>query len=198
MNTPRSQNGEKSLETPSPNSQLVREIEDLLVSSVWTHQIQEKQVIVTQTLDSSLKILQIVISAMTGCTALVDLISSSANGKVIIAVLATLLVIVSSYIKSNSLSHKADLHRFFSARLWKIRQDITSILVDFAEARAKVAELQKARGIFVSELHDVSQKAPKASWIAVRLAAKALKIDGVSRVSDEERKLLLPSSLGKV
>ncbi len=182
---------------PIQSEMLVREVEDLLISSIWTHQIQEKQVILTQDLDGTLKLSQIIISAMTGCTALVDLINSTEYGKIIIAVLSTVLVIVSSYIKSNSLSHKADLHRAFSANLWRIRHDITSSLVDFSEKRITDKELQVKRDKFKLELFEISQKAPKASAKAVKLASKALKIEGVSTVSDEERKLLLPKSLGK-
>ena len=180
---------------PIQNEKLVREIEDLLISCIWTHQIQEKEIIITQNKDSMLKLSQIIISAMTGCTALVELINSTANGKVIIAVLSTILVIISSYIKSNSLSHKADLHRNYAANLWKIRQDITSSLVDFSEKRITDKELQKKREQFKSELFEISKKAPKASSKAVEMASEALKIEGVSTVSDEERNLLLPKSL---
>lgn len=179
----------------SQNEKLVREIEDLLISSIWTHQIQEKQVIVTQHLDNILKLSQIIISAIIGCTALVDIIQATEYGKVIIAILSTLLVIVSSFIKSNGLSHKADLHSAFAASLWKIRQDITSSVVDFKEGRITDKELLKKREQFKSELCEISKKAPKASAKAVTMASKALKIDGVSTVSEEERDLLLPKSL---
>lgn len=181
----------------SPNDMLKKELEDLLISAIWTHQIQEKQTIFTLRTESFLKVMQIIISAFIGSTAIVDLINSTNNGKYVIAISSTILVITSTLLKSNTFSHKADLHKLAAANLWLKRQEISASLVDFSESHIDSVELRSLRDKFISELHEISKQAPKADGLAIYLAKKALKVDAVSTVSEEERELLIPSYLKK-
>jgi hypothetical protein len=174
---------------------LTREIEDLLISAIWTHQIQEKQTIITMKIESLLKISQIAFSAIIGSTAIIDFINNALRGKLIIAIISAIMVINSSILKSNSFSHKAELHKLASARLWKVRQCITADLVDNVEMHISDEMLRGKREYYINEMYEISKQAPKASYFAKKWANHALKIEGVSTVSEEERKILLPQYL---
>lgn len=176
-------NGERFMERNSRNSQgykLESQIREAYGRVTYSQTCHDKFINRTVKLEDKIKVVQIVLSAIT-------------TSGFVVAIVSLVLLILNTYIKNFDLSGIAQEHKKASDLLWKIREEYVSLLTDFEmldanEIRNKRDELQER----TSEVYSNSPRTDAKSYTA---AQKALKTEEEQTFSEEEIDIMLPNSI---
>ena len=140
------------------------------------------------------KIISIVLSSLSTGGLLAVL--SDWNAKlfgIISAILTTLMVILTTYLKSSCIDEKIYSHRHTANQLWILREKYNSLLTDFDYLSADV--ILERRDKFTEELSEIYKSELPTNAKAYKLAQKTLKNEEEQYFSDSELNLLLPKHL---
>lgn len=139
------------------------------------------------------KVLQIILSALTTGTFIITIIGDGQTAKVIGALLSLSLLIVNSFAKNFNFIETAQEHQKAADMLWIIREEYVSLLTDFCilsedEIIKKRDALQKR----TAEIYSSTKRTDKKSYSE---AQQALKFNEEQTFSDEELDIMLPAVL---
>ena len=162
-----------------------------LVCSYTTH-IKMCNILIKR--NNLFKIVSIVLSSLSTGGLLAVL--SDWNAKlfgIISAILTTLMVILTTYLKSSCLDEKIYSHRHTANQLWILREKYNSLLTDFDYLSGEV--ILERRDKYTEELSEIYKTELPTNAKAYKLAQKALKQEEEQYFSDSELNLLLPKHL---
>lgn len=178
------------------NEKLESQIREAYGRIVYTFTCHNKM---TQRLlkkNSSIKICQIVLSALaTGgflTTLLYDKIIASYVGTII----SLILLVLNMYTKDFDLVGKATEHQKTADQLWKIREEYISLLVDF-EVLERTKVISK-RDDLQKRTMEIYNQSPRTDSKSYKEAQKALKKDEEQTFSEKEIDNILPNSIRRL
>lgn len=143
--------------------------------------------------NEKIKILQIVLSALTTGGFIVTIIADEKIAGILGALISISLLILNAYTKNFDLVETAQSHQKAADALWIIREEYVSLLTDFellddATVMAKRDELQNR----TAEIYAQSPRTDSKSYAA---AQRALKTEEEQTFSDDEIDVMLPNSI---
>jgi hypothetical protein len=111
------------------------------------------------------------------------------------ALLAILLLILSSYVKDLDPGQAAQKHRETASDIWNAREAYLSLLTDIRDPSFPLGDLRKRRDDLQSQLYKIYRGAPHTDSKAYGKAQDALKNKEDLSFSDAEIDALLPDTL---
>lgn len=143
--------------------------------------------------NEKIKILQIVLSALTTGGFIVTIIADEKIAGILGALVSISLLILNAYTKNFDLVETAQSHQKAADALWILREEYVSLLTDFellddGAVMAKRDELQ----FRTAEIYAQSPRTDYKSYVA---AQRALKTEEEQTFSDDEIDVMLPNSI---
>lgn len=176
---------------------LESQIRELYGRVVWTHKTQEKCADILLSRHTTLKIIQITLSALTTTGILVAVFGENKVVGIISAILSALLFGLNAYTKDYDLGEISQKHSNSASELWNIRESYLSLLTDIKTGRLSVDEIIEKRELLQTELSNTYKGAPRTINSAYKKATKGLKENEELTFSNEEINNLLPEELHK-
>lgn len=143
--------------------------------------------------NNTIKVWQIVLSALTTGSFLVTIVSNKELSGIIGAVISIILLILNAYTKNFDLVETAQSHQKAADALWIIREEYVSLLTDFELLDA--AEIRERRDDLQKRTAEIYAQSPKTDAKSYKAAQKALKTDEEQTFSDKEIDVMLPNSI---
>ncbi len=164
---------------------------------VWTHKTHEKCADILNKRSSNIKLLQIILSAVTTTGIMVTVFGEKKWVGIITALISTSLLALNTYLKKHDLAQIAQKHANCATSLWNIRETYLSLLTDIKTENIPIQEIITKRDKLQKELHGLFKGAPRTISKAYEEATKALKTNEELTFSDEEIDNFLPKELRK-
>lgn len=162
---------------------------------VYSHKTHEKCAdILLQNL-SVIKLMQIVLSALTTSGFIAAILGAGKWGVIAGLAISSVLLILNTYTKNFDLGEDAQKHRNTASDLWLIREKYTSLITDLIIGNKAIEMAQADRDILNEELHVIYSAAPSTTTKAYRKAQKALQYEEDMTFNDDEIDALLPDKL---
>lgn len=163
----------------------------------WSHKTQEKCADILNKRNNRIKILQIILSAVTTTGIMVSVFGEQKWVGIITALISTTLLALNTYLKNYDLGQIAQKHIDCASNLWNIRETYLSLLTDIKAETVSIENIIERRDTLQNELHSIYQGAPRSISGAYDKATKALKSNEELTFSDEEIDMFLPKELRK-
>ncbi|OYY94437.1 MAG: hypothetical protein B7Y41_06270 [Hydrogenophilales bacterium 28-61-23] len=160
----------------------------------YTHKTHEKMADSYIARYKFIKTVEIALSAITTGSLLLAVFGDSHEGAVVGAFLSTVLLGLTLYFKEGNLGEQSQKHTVVASKLWGIREQLLSLLVDMRDGRA-VEDIRVARDAINGELEAIYKSAPRTTPKAYAAAQKALKEAEELYFSENELDHLLPEKL---
>jgi hypothetical protein len=141
-----------------------------------------------------IKVAEIALSAATASSLLYALFGDKPIGTIVGAVLSTVLLGFTLYFKEAALGEQGQLHTEVGAKLWGVREQLLSLLVDLQDGRP-VPEVRRIRDQLNQSLEGMYKAAPRTNAKAYAAAQEALKEAEELFFNDDELNRMLPKSL---
>jgi len=164
---------------------------------VWTHKTQEKCSDILNSINNKVKLIQIILSALTTTGILITIFGNNKIVGIISALLSVILFGLNLYIKDYDLGGLAQKHADCAAHLWNVREHYFSLLTDIKSSQINEKEIVKKRDKLQEELFNIYKGSPRSISKAYDQASKALKISEELTFRDEEIDSFLPEELKK-
>ncbi len=201
MTGQQSRNIEKSMaphsppETPAPASETLEgQLREMYGRAAYTHKTHEKMADGYVSRYKYIKVSEIALSAVTAGSLLLAVFGESRGGTIIGALLSTILLGVTLYVKEGSLGEQAQKHTVVASKLWAVRERLLSLLVDLRDGR-RIEDIRTERDRVNEDLEQIYKSAPRTSSAAYAAAQKALKADEELYFTQDELDRLLPKQL---
>jgi hypothetical protein len=162
---------------------------------VYTHKTHEKCADILLDRLSSIKLWQIILSALTTGSFISTFFGSGRIGLAIGVVLSTTLLVLNAYTKNYDLGELAQKHKQAANDIWLVREQFLSLLVDLAMGQKPLEALQTERDKLTNALHSVYAGSPNTTYAAYKKAQEALKRNEDMSFSDQEIDAFLPREL---
>jgi hypothetical protein len=144
---------------------------------------------------SSIKLWQIVLSAVTTCGFITVFFGYGTVGISVGVLASTVLLILNTYTKDYDLGELAQKHKQAAIEIWHIREKYLSLITDLAMAERPLAEITQERDTLLGDLNSVYSGAPSTNHKAYRKAQKALQKDDDMTFTATEIDAFLPDEL---
>lgn len=179
---------------------LESQIREIYGRVVYTHKTHEKCADILKTRSNWLKVIEIVLSAVTTTTILIVVFGDSEIFKFVAALCSTILLALTLYSKDFDLLIIAEEHKKAALNILEVREKLLSLLVDLRIGNKEVSYIQQARDDANAALISTFRGAPKTTSKAYQLASTALKENEEFTFTDVEIDKFLPESLrrGKI
>lgn len=164
---------------------------------VWTHTTQEKCSNILNTRAASIKLWQIILSAVTTTGIIVSLAGDNKWGTGFSAVISFILVGINAYVKDIDMASMAQKHAECAVSLWNLREKYLSLLTDIRSGLIGPDEIVEKRDKLQSEVYSVYENAPRSFGKAYQEASKGLKNQEEQTITNEEINSFLPGNLKK-
>lgn len=184
------------MERDTPNSQgykLESQIREAYGRLVYTFTCHNKLVNRLLKRDNTIKVAQIVLSALTTGSLLATIIRNEVFIGILGAILSICLLILNAYVKDFDLVKFAQSHQKAADELWVIREDYVSLLTDFESL--ELQEVIERRNNLLERTADVYSQSPRTDAKSYKEAQKALKTEEEQTFSEREIDVMLPNSL---
>lgn len=162
---------------------------------VYSHKTHEKCAEILHSRLSSIKLSQILLTALIAGGILSSLLGDSPVGKVVGLALSTILLALNAYTKDYDLGELAQKHRQAAADLWLIREQYLALIADMRVSDISIEIYQGKRDELLERLHSVYTGAPGTTFKAYQKARKALQHQEDMTFTDQEIDAFLPSAL---
>lgn len=162
---------------------------------VYAHKTHEKCGDILLSRLSGIKLLQIILSAVTTAGFLAAILGAGPLSATIGAVVSAALLVLNAYTKDYDLGALAQKHRTAAADLWRLREKYLSLLTDLRIGKESLERASARRDEILEELHAVYTGAPSTTFAAYRRAQKALQEQEEMTFSDTEIDAFLPKEL---
>ena len=162
---------------------------------VYSHKTHEKCADILLARLSTVKLSQIILSAITtgGCVA--AFLGTGPIGAAIGAVFSTALLALNAYTKDHDLGEIAQKHRQAAGDIWLVREKYLSLLTDLRVGDESLGSIRSRRDALLQELHGAYSGAPSTMVRAYKEAQKALQQSEEMTFSGKEIDKLLPPEL---
>jgi hypothetical protein len=182
-------------DTPDSRAILEGQLRENYGRVVYSHKTHEKCADILLSRLSKIKVLQIVLSAVTTAGFLSVIFDKTYIGVIIGGIVSVTLLTINAYTKDHDLGSLAQKHKQSANDLWLIREKYMSLLVDVAMGERPLEMLQSERDKLVEQLHEIYGGAPATTYQAYQRAQQALKQYEDMTFSDEEIDAFLPHQL---
>lgn len=179
------------------NIMLESQLRELYGRAVWTHKTQEKCADILKRRNHNLKVIQIVLSALTTTGILVTIFGENFVVGIIAAVFSAILFTMNAYFQKYDLGEIAQKHSEAASDIWNVREQYLSLLTDLKSNNIDIPEIRDKRDKLQTELFNIYKGAPRTISKAYNEATKALKKDEELTFLDNEIDNLLPTELRK-
>jgi hypothetical protein len=142
-----------------------------------------------------MKIVQIVLSALTTGSLLLAIFGDGKIGTLIGAAFSTGLFGLNLYLKDFDFGELSQKHIAVAARLWNIRELYLSLITDLTTGKISSKKAMEKRDSIQEQLSSIYLNSPRTINQAYEQAQKALKIEEEMTFSCEEIDRLLPEAL---
>lgn len=159
----------------------------------YTQTCHEKRIKRLLIINENIKIVQIVLSAMTTGSFVVTLISDEKISAIVGSSLSLILLILNTYVKNFNLTEIAQEHQKASDLLWKIREEYVSLLTDFEIL--DMSKIMEKRDELQNRTAEVYSNSPRTDGKSYKEAQKALKTEEEQTFSEKEIDVMLPNSI---
>lgn len=184
-------------DTPDSRAILEGQLRECFGRVVYSHKTHEKCADILLTRLSTIKLWQIILSAITTGGFIAAVFGSGKIGASIGIVVSTALLALNAYTKNYDLGELSQKHKRTGADLWIIREKYLSLITDLRMGEKPIEALQAERDALLEALHAVYSGAPSTTYEAYRKAQDALKKFEDMTFSDEEINNFLPKELNK-
>ena len=171
------------------------QIRELYGRTAYSHKAHEKSADIYTSKLKTIKLLQIILSAITTGSLVAALFGEGKLATLIATIFATLLLGLNAYTKDYNLGEISQKHVETASRLWNIRESYLSILTDLASKQVSLAQIRERRDELQTQLQAIYQNAPRTLSKAYKQSQQALKVNEELTFSDEEIDVFLPSPL---
>lgn len=171
---------------------LEAQLRELYGRAVWTHKTQEKCADILRARNHKMKIIQIILSALTTTGILITVFGEDEVIGVISAILSAILFTITAYFQKYDLGEIAQKHSESASDIWNIREQYLSLLTDLNSGTLSLEEVRKSRNELQSDLFNVYKGAPRTLNKAYKKATEALKMNEELTFSNDEINNLLP------
>lgn len=182
-------------EQPTPTAILEGQLRECFGRVVYSHKTHEKCADILHRRLATIKLSQIILSAITTGGFVAAVLGAGTAGAIIGIIVSTILLVLNAYTKNYDLGELAQKHKQAANDLWLIREKYLSLLTDLAMQGTDIAILQQRRDVLLDELHAVYTGAPSTTFQAYRKAQEALQKFEDLTFSDEEIDAFLPKHL---
>lgn len=162
---------------------------------VYSHKTHEKCSDILLTRLSTIKLWQIILSALTTGGFISTFLGAGEVGAGIGVVISTMLLTLNAYTKNYDLGELAQKHKQAANEIWFLREKYLSLLTDLAMGEKSIEHLQVERDALLDSLHSVYSGSPSTTFEAYKKAQDALKTKEDMTFSDEEIDAFLPKEL---
>lgn len=162
---------------------------------VYSHKTHEKYVDILLSRLSTIKLWQIILSAIATGGFIAAVFGAGKIGAGIGVLVSTSLLVLNAYTKNYDLGELAQKHKQAANDLWLIREKYLSLITDLVIGEKPLGVLQRERDKLVEELHSVYSGASGTTFQAYRKAQDALKKHEDMTFSDDEIDAFLPKEL---
>ena len=166
--------------------------------AVYSHKTHEKAADMAIARLSRIKILQIILSALT-TGGLLAVLAGPADmsqiAAVISALLSTALLALNAYTKENDLGRISQEHKDTADELWSVRESYLSLLTDIRTQSLSLSAIRDRRDALQGSLAGVYTSAPRTFASAYKRAQRALKLNEDLTFADAEIDQFLPAPL---
>lgn len=177
---------------------LESQIREIYGRVVYTHKTHEKCADVLKERNDCLKIIEVILSALTTTSILVVIFGDDIVFQFLAALFSTTLLCLTLYSKDYNLLALAEKHKQAALDILEIREKLLSLLVDIRIGNKDMNDYQTERNKLNEQLVNTYRGAPKTINKAYRIASKALQENEEFTFSDEEIDKFLPESLRKL
>jgi len=177
---------------------LESQIREIYGRVVYTHKTHEKCADVLKERSDCLKLIEIILSALTTTSILVLIFGEGIVFQFLAALFSTTLLCLTLYSKDYNLLALAEKHKQAALDILEVREKLLSLLVDIKIGSKDVSEYQIERNNLNEQLVNTYRGAPKTINKAYKIASKALQKNEEFTFSDEEIDKFLPESLRKL
>jgi len=182
-------------DTPESRRILEGQLRECYGRVVYSHKTHEKCSDILLSRLSTIKVWQIILSALTTGGFLATFFGAGKIGTGVGFVVSTLLLILNAYTKNYDLGELAQKHKQAANDIWLIRERYLSLLTDLAMGEKPIEQLQSERDSLLENLHSVYSGSPSTTFDAYKKAQDALKAKEDMTFSDEEIDAFLPKEL---
>ncbi|VBB44949.1 conserved hypothetical protein [uncultured Desulfatiglans sp.] len=189
---------EKHSQTDSPldvRRVLEAQLRECFGRVIYSHKTHEKCTDILLTQLSTIKLSQIILSAITTGGFIAAVFGAGKAGAVVGVVVSTLLLVLNAFTKNYDLGELAQKHKQAANDLWLIRERYLSLITDLVIGEKPMEKLQEDRDSLLEELHAVYSGAPSTTFKAYKKAQGALKSYEEMTFSDGEIDAFLPKEL---
>jgi hypothetical protein len=162
---------------------------------VYSHKTHEKCSDILLSRLSTIKIWQIILSALTTGGFISTFLGAGEVGAAIGVLISTLLLILNAYTKNYDLGELAQKHKQAANEIWFLREKYLSLLTDLAIGEKPMGQLLTERDVLLESLHSVYSGSPSTTFDAYKKAQDSLKTKEDMTFSDEEINAFLPTEL---
>ncbi|OIQ97610.1 hypothetical protein GALL_203690 [mine drainage metagenome] len=160
----------------------------------YTHKTHEKMADANTARHKTIKAVEIGVTALATGSLLLAILGDSKAATVIGAIFSTASLAITLYFKEATLGEQSQKHTATASRLWGVREQLLSLLVDLHDQRPE-PDIRAIRDHLNAELEQVYKAAPRTSPAAYAAAQRALKDNEELYFSDDELDHLLPKDL---
>ena len=143
--------------------------------------------------NNTIKVWQIVLSALTTGSFLATILSQEKIAGVVGAAISIALLILNAYTKNFDLVETAQSHQKAADALWKIREEYVSLLTDFD--LLELVEILERRDDLQNRTAEIYAQSPRTDAKSYSEAQKALKTEEEQTFSEKEIDVMLPNSI---
>jgi DNA repair ATPase RecN len=163
----------------------------------WTHKTQEKCADILNNRNDTIKLWQIILSALTTSGIFITVLGDSQITGIFAALVSLLMLILNTYVKKYDLGGMAQKHANAAISIWNIRENYLSLLTDIRASTVNCDEIRNRRDKLQNDLHKLYKGSPRTINKAYREASTALKEMEEMTFTDEEIDKFLPKTLRK-
>ena len=188
---PRSQTDD----SPIPTSVLEGQLRECFGRVVYSHKTHEKCADMLLSRLSTIKLWQIILSAVATGGFIAALFGAGRVGAGLGIAVSTTLLVLNAYTKNYDLGELGQKHRQSASDLWLIREKYLSLITDLRMGGRSLEDLRRDRDALLEELHSVYSGAPSTTFRAYKKAQEALQQLEEMTFSDAEIDAFLPKEL---
>lgn len=182
-------------DTPDSRAILEGQLRECFGRVVYSHKTHEKCADILLKRLSTVKLWQIILSALTTGGFIAAVYGAGDIGALVGIVISTVLLVLNAYTKNYDLGELAQKHRQAGADLWIIREKYLSLITDLRMGEKPLESLQTERDVLLEQLHAVYSGAPSTTYEAYKKAQEALQQLEDMTFSDAEIDAFLPKKL---
>jgi len=177
-----------------PGETLEGQLREMYGRVAYTHKTHEKMADAYTSRHRLIKSVEILVAALATSSLVLAVFGDSKPATIIGALLSTISLAITLYFKEAALGEQVQKHTVTASRLWGIREQLLSLLVDFRDGQPE-QEIRSMREEVNAELEQIYKAAPRTSPAAYSAAQAALKQNEDLYFSEAELDHLLPKNL---